>query len=839
MEELKNVHYDAFISYRHCELDSFVAEKIHKKLEAFRLPRSVRSKVKNGKTRIERIFRDLEELPLSDNLMDPITNALNNSDYLITICSPRYLESIWCMKEIEVFLQTHDREHILVILAEGEPSDSFPEILTYEEITSTDENGNTVITRRELEPLAADVRSSDKKGRLKAIDTAVIKLSAEIFEVNYDDLKRRHRAQKIRKMAIIFGSIVAVQLIFAIIVSIMLIKISNQNEQISNQNEMMAEQNQKITEQNVEIQNQYKELEDKYAASMATVSQTLMGEGKRKDAAAVLRAVLPDNKESGYNVEALQSLYSVMDPYDVSGKTTPNAMYTMEGEIESYSISYDEKYILINDSQNICVFDVNSGEMLKKIEMKSDSESDKDKNETYYGYTSDFKAEFCGSDGLIVINNDEVSYVSLIGNEVKSIDFIDTYSSLTHSDDGRVTLALSDCEIIGIDNNGDLLYSIDLEDLFDEYYYEFSNVSFYNDRAIMSFTGYENFYIVIFNKETGEVIHTISDSDAYRVCGLLEGDIIYYFHSGYSDNRGYNTTVVSAKNYIKDQELWTMYYINISPSNLMMTDESLFLLEQSMITVISKLSGANENYYYLESPLINSWTVGSSLYYINYDSTIHCCDRYRIYDYTDYFFVNSPTSKLLSAEYINSSLFCKFNEKNYITYYSSEANPEIIKSDYEYSELYGSESTTVETFENAPDMDYRLITEAFYSDDRKYYFAHFTDHTARIYNAETFKEIYSFDGKNGHFLNLKYSELTKGYILNGKYESFILNDNLEVVSHTDRIIDEKDGKFIMMTTKKLCYEVPYVSYEDLIKRTDSYLKGYEPSDSVKQKYKLK
>ena len=835
MEELKNVHYDAFISYRHCELDSFVAEKIHKKLEAFRLPKAVRSKVKNGKHKIERIFRDLEELPLSDNLMDPITNALNNSDYLITICSPRYLESIWCMKEIEVFLENHDREHVLVILAEGEPSEAFPELLRFEEITSVDENGNQVTTRRELEPLAADVRAGDKKSRLKAIDNAVIKLSAEIFGLNYDDLKRRHRAQKIRRMAIIFGSIFAAQLIFAIVVSIMLIKISNQNELISHQNDQMAEQNQKITEQNMEIQDQYKELQDKYASSMATVATTLMGEGKRKDAAAVLRAVLPDNETDGYNVEALQSLYSVMDPYDISGKTTPNSMYAMEGEIESYSVSYDGKYILINDTQNICIFDVISGEMLKKIEWNSDKESE----ENNFGYGPQFTADFCGDDGLIVINEDKVSYVSLLDDSSKSIDQISLYSSFIHAKDGKVTFAISDSTITGIDSQGELLYSIDLEDIFDESYYDLSNASFYNDRAMLSFTGFEDSYIVIFNEQTGEILYTISDNNSYRVYGLLEEDNLYYFHASMPDNMGYNTLIISAINYMEDSDIWAMYYVNTSAAELMMTDESIFLVDQNMVTVASKYNGAHENYFYLETPLIKGWTKDGSMYYINYDSTIHCCDKYRIYDYTDYFFVNPPTSKILSAEYNNDCLFCNFNEKNYITYYSSEPKPGITEIDHEHTDVYGSESVGVEIFENAPDMDYRLITESFYSEDRKYYFAHYADHTARIYDAATGNELYSFDGKTGHFVALTYSELAHGYILNGRYESYMLNSKMEVVSKSDRIIDEANGKFIMITNKKKCYEVPFVSYEDLIKRTDTYLQGYKPSESVKQKYKLK
>ena len=42
LEEMK---YDAFISYRHCELDQFVAVTLHKELEAFRLPKSIQKQL--------------------------------------------------------------------------------------------------------------------------------------------------------------------------------------------------------------------------------------------------------------------------------------------------------------------------------------------------------------------------------------------------------------------------------------------------------------------------------------------------------------------------------------------------------------------------------------------------------------------------------------------------------------------------------------------------------------------------------------------------------------------------------------------------------------------------
>ena len=102
MEE-KEYKYDAFISYRHCELDKFVAEKLHHILETYKLPKNVKKKLNIKNRPIKRVFRDQDELPLTSNLEDPIIDALNNSKYLIVICSPRLKDSLWCKKEIETF----------------------------------------------------------------------------------------------------------------------------------------------------------------------------------------------------------------------------------------------------------------------------------------------------------------------------------------------------------------------------------------------------------------------------------------------------------------------------------------------------------------------------------------------------------------------------------------------------------------------------------------------------------------------------------------------------------------------------------------------------------------
>ena len=134
--------FDAFISYRHCDLDKYVAEILHEQLESYKLPKNIKRIISGGRTKINRVFRDKDELPLTSNLEDPIIKALANSEFLIVICSPRLKESAWCRKEIETFISMHGRKNVLAVLIEGEPADSFPDELLYDYIPVQGPNGS-------------------------------------------------------------------------------------------------------------------------------------------------------------------------------------------------------------------------------------------------------------------------------------------------------------------------------------------------------------------------------------------------------------------------------------------------------------------------------------------------------------------------------------------------------------------------------------------------------------------------------------------------------------------------------------------------------------------------
>lgn len=182
--------YDAFISYRHAKRDAEVASAVQKGLEHFHVPKAIRKKT--GHKKINRIFRDQEELSLTSDLSDEIREALAASRFLIMICSSHTRESVWVDREISFFLQTHDKDHILTVIVEGEPKDVLPERLLEED----------------REPLSADYRLSKRSVRNRELP----RIAAALLGCGYDELVQRAQQYRMRRMAALTVTIVAVSL---------------------------------------------------------------------------------------------------------------------------------------------------------------------------------------------------------------------------------------------------------------------------------------------------------------------------------------------------------------------------------------------------------------------------------------------------------------------------------------------------------------------------------------------------------------------------------------------------------------------------------------------------
>ena len=196
---MEQTGYCAFISYRHVSPDSDIAKTLHTAIETYAIPASVRKQA--GKKRLGKAFRDEEELPLSSDLGADIEAALDRSEWFIAICSPRYLESHWCLREMEYFIEHKGRERVLTVLVEGEPKDSFPEMIRFTEL----ENGEKI----EAEPLAADVRSDSIAGSLKKLKKEKLRIFAPMLNLAFDDLRQRAKIRR-RRIAAIAAAVAAV-----------------------------------------------------------------------------------------------------------------------------------------------------------------------------------------------------------------------------------------------------------------------------------------------------------------------------------------------------------------------------------------------------------------------------------------------------------------------------------------------------------------------------------------------------------------------------------------------------------------------------------------------------
>ena len=182
-------NYRAFISYRHKPLDMETAKKLHRRIEQYTVPADVR---RNGEKKLGLVFRDQDELPISNNLSENIRTALDRSEFLIVVCTPDTPGSVWVQREIAYFKEHHDEDHVLAILAAGTPETSFPAQLT----EKRDGSGNVTEI---IEPLAANIAAESASKRNRLFRTESLRILASLIGCPYDALYKREQRRRTRK----------------------------------------------------------------------------------------------------------------------------------------------------------------------------------------------------------------------------------------------------------------------------------------------------------------------------------------------------------------------------------------------------------------------------------------------------------------------------------------------------------------------------------------------------------------------------------------------------------------------------------------------------------------
>jgi len=124
--QLSFYNWLAFISYSH--KDSEVAKYIESELKKYKLPLIIEQNNPDlKKLRFDQIFRDENNFG-NGSLEDQIQFGLQNSKFLIAICSPNYAKANneginWCDEEVKQFLSYHNNDdtRIIPVIIDGVP----------------------------------------------------------------------------------------------------------------------------------------------------------------------------------------------------------------------------------------------------------------------------------------------------------------------------------------------------------------------------------------------------------------------------------------------------------------------------------------------------------------------------------------------------------------------------------------------------------------------------------------------------------------------------------------------------------------------------------------------
>ena len=169
----QNYKYSAFIAYSRA--DAKWAQWLQQKLERFRIPDKIQVPSMNSQKRLNPVFTDVSELS-AGLLANEIYNALEKSQYLISICSPNSATSLWVDNEVEAFIKLGRTNRIIPFIVAGKPFSNNPEEECFPQ------------SLKHLSPELLGVNIKDL-GK----DAAVVKVIAYMIGVDFDTLWQRHK----------------------------------------------------------------------------------------------------------------------------------------------------------------------------------------------------------------------------------------------------------------------------------------------------------------------------------------------------------------------------------------------------------------------------------------------------------------------------------------------------------------------------------------------------------------------------------------------------------------------------------------------------------------------
>ena len=214
----KEYKYTAFISYN--SKDNCKARWLQKRLESYNLPSVIANekgevlRSYDKKTKKFRIFRYVTDL-VAQNLDDGLRQELDQSKFLIVICSPNSANAPWVRKEVKHFIDTGRKKRIIPFVVKGVPYGDREDECFTPELKEAFPGGSALGVS--LSDYGDDLWIFRKRKAVAKMVSLLIDLPNA-----YDFIWNRYRANYIKSL--ILRTILALFVVFAICFTIEIVK---------------------------------------------------------------------------------------------------------------------------------------------------------------------------------------------------------------------------------------------------------------------------------------------------------------------------------------------------------------------------------------------------------------------------------------------------------------------------------------------------------------------------------------------------------------------------------------------------------------------------------------
>ena len=181
MGQEKFIYY-AFISYSH--KDQKVAKRLQKRLEKRHLPSALQKSNPDIPKKLKPIFIDEENLVATGPLEKSLRDNLDQSKYLIVICSPNSAQSEYVNKEVQYFIDNGRAGQIIPLIIDGVANSEDPALECFPPAIRN--------LPADLIPLAINAVRFKEKGAFVRLVATMLELDTALYKY-WDDRERLKR----------------------------------------------------------------------------------------------------------------------------------------------------------------------------------------------------------------------------------------------------------------------------------------------------------------------------------------------------------------------------------------------------------------------------------------------------------------------------------------------------------------------------------------------------------------------------------------------------------------------------------------------------------------------